>query len=191
MILEEYLTDDFNLPKNLIEELIRSGKQKIFAKNELILAPFQPSREVYFIEEGLAKMFYDKDARSVTHSFVAENQFIGRSDVFLENSSKRNNQYGLMALENNTVVYQLSFSKIKSLAKTSLEMNKLIQAILLHHLRNFSNRLSNLQFENAAERYKLLMDATPEIILRASLGDIASYLGISQQTLSVIRSQVE
>lgn len=191
MKLEEYLINDFNLPKNLIEELIRSGKQKIFAKNELILAPFQPSREVYFIEEGLAKMFYDKDARSVTHSFVTENQFIGRSDVFLENSSKRNNQYGLMALENNTVVYQLSFSKIKSLARTSLEMNKLIQAILLHHLRNFSNRLSNLQFENAAERYKLLMDATPEIILRASLGDIASYLGISQQTLSVIRSQVE
>lgn len=191
MQIREYLSQNYKLPEAVLEELISVGIRKVFAKNELILRPFKRSQKIYFVEKGLLKMYYDKEVRAITHSFITENQFIARSDVFLETTTQRNRQYGLKALEDQTTVYELPFSKIKFCAKSSMEINQLIQAILLHHLRNFSNRLSNLQFENAQERYQQLLEEQPEIVLRAPLGDIASYLGISQQTLSVIRAKIK
>lgn len=95
-----------------------------------------------------------------------------------------------MALENETHIFEFPFSKLQIWAKTSLPLNYFIQTILLHHLRNFSNRLINLQFETAQDRYEQFLKEHPEIVLRAPLGDIASYLGISPQTLSTIRSQI-
>src|SRR5699024_1184750 len=116
---------------------------------------------------------------------------IGRSDLFFRDKHHKNAMYGLMALESNTTIYALPFSKIQSQAQTNLEINHLIQDILIHHLINFSNRLSNIQFEDAQMRYEQLLEDRPDIILRAPLGDIASFLGISQQTLSVIRSKIQ
>ncbi|VTP98274.1 Uncharacterised protein [Sphingobacterium daejeonense] len=76
---------------------------------------------------------------------------------------------------------------MEELAKTDITMNKIIQSVLLDSLINFSNRFYNTQFETAHERYNALIEENPELFQNASLGNIASYLGISQQTLSVIR----
>lgn len=190
MELHSFLLEKFKMPTSVVEDLVDAGKRKTYQKKELFLRPFTTSSTIFFIEQGMARMFYDKDGRSITHSFVMENQFIGRSDVFLKNRKQKNTMYGLMAVENETVVHELPFSKIEACAQSSLQMNNLIRDILLHHLRNFSNRLSNLQFEDAQMRYEQLLEEQPEIILRAPLGDIASYLGISPQTLSVIRSRI-
>lgn len=191
MGLQSFLSAHYHLSPEIIEDIVEAGEQKVFSKNENILKPYQPSRKVFFVEKGLVKMYYEKDIRSITHSFIVENQFIGRSDVFLKSSAQQNIRYGLMALENDTHIYELLFSNIQSHAQTSFEINRLIQDILLYHLMGFSNRLSNLQFENAQERYEQLLLDQPDIILRAPLGDVASYLGISQQTLSVIRAKIK
>jgi len=51
-------------------------------------------------------------------------------------------------------------------------------------------RYVNAQFKTAAERYEQLLNESPHILERVSLGQIASYLGISQETLSRIRSRI-
>ena len=53
-----------------------------------------------------------------------------------------------------------------------------------------SRRISSLQYMTAKEKYIQLLEENPNIILRAPLGMIASYLGISQETLSRIRSDI-
>jgi hypothetical protein len=55
----------------------------------------------------------------------------------------------------------------------------------------FSDRLYSLQFHTAQERYSTLLNDHSSILMRAPLGHIASYLGITQQTLSVIRSKTK
>jgi CRP-like cAMP-binding protein len=52
-------------------------------------------------------------------------------------------------------------------------------------------RLESLQFQTAEERYKQLLTESPEIIQRVPLKYIASYLGITQVSLSRIRAQIE
>ena len=84
----------------------------------------------------------------------------------------------------------IPFQQIYELTKTNIVVNQIIQKTLLDSLINFSNRFYNTQFQTASERYQLLLAENPALFQNASLGHIASYLGISQQTLSVIRGQV-
>lgn len=192
MKFHQYLSEHYQLPEEILEDLNDSGQRNVFAKGEIILPTQNFSKNVYFVEKGLIKMFYYKEGRSITHYFLPENKFITQSENFSDhNSAYENVEYGLASLENQTTIFQIPFSKIKHWTDTSVEMNKFIQQILLDVLKNFSDKLNNIQFGNAQERYENLLKNNPEIILRAPLGDIASYLGISQQTLSVIRAQVK
>lgn len=192
MELKDYLSQHFRLSQEILEDLDNSGKRSVFSKGEIILNPGNLSKNVFFVEEGLIKMFYHKEDRLITHFFLSENNLITRSENFYEIPQKNEKSiYGLAAIENQTTVFQFPFSKIEKWSETSVEMNKVIQHILLDILKGFSNRLNSIQFENAKERYIQLLSENPEIILRAPLGDIASYLGISQPTLSVMRSQLK
>jgi hypothetical protein len=67
-------------------------------------------------------------------------------------------------------------------------MEKFIRLLLINVLQIVAEKLYSIQFQTALERYKSLIESQPDILLRAPLGHIASYLGITQQTLSVIRS---
>ena len=60
--------------------------------------------------------------------------------------------------------------------------------LLISAIKNLTDKLYAIKFQTAQERYQLLLENYPEIILRVSLGHIASLLGITQQTLSVIRA---
>jgi len=57
-------------------------------------------------------------------------------------------------------------------------------------MNQLSDRLFSIQFQSAEERYKSIINNHPNILLRVPLGHIASYLGITQQTLSVIRAKI-
>lgn len=65
---------------------------------------------------------------------------------------------------------------------------KLIRLLLIDVIDIFSERLYAMQLQSAQDRYKSLIEKHPDILLRAPLGHIASYLGITQQRLSVIRA---
>ena len=60
--------------------------------------------------------------------------------------------------------------------------------LLISAIKNLTDKLYAIKFQTAQERYRLLLENYPQIILRVSLGHIASLLGITQQTLSVIRA---
>ena len=64
-----------------------------------------------------------------------------------------------------------------------------MRSLLIDTLKTFSDRLYAIQFQSAQERYNTLLAQYPTLLQQVSLGHIASYLGITQQTLSVIRAQ--
>ncbi|HIX55700.1 MAG TPA: Crp/Fnr family transcriptional regulator [Candidatus Sphingobacterium stercoripullorum] len=188
MKLDEYLKKEFSLDKTVINTIVNSGKRLVFQKGDLIIPAHHYSRYVYFVEKGLTRIFYYKEDKLVTHYFFLEGEFLGNSDSLLFN---KESNYGIEALEPETVVFRVAYEKIMELAENNLAVNKIVHQILFNMLASYSSRLNSLQFESAQDRYKQLLANRPQIILRAALGDIASYLGISQQTLSVIRSQIK
>lgn len=187
MNIQDIFKNKFNFSEELLEELLDGSRERSFNKGELVLQPGTTSQDVYFIEKGLVRVFYYKELKAITHFFFKENSFVTSSESLFHNKKSK---YGIETLEKSKLI-QIPFSLIESMADKSMEMNKVIQYILTNALMAFSRRLNSLQFESALERYQYLLDTNPEIILRAPLGDIASYLGISQQTLSVIRAQLK
>jgi hypothetical protein len=89
-----------------------------------------------------------------------------------------------------TVKYEMPHTKTSSrFFRRSQEWKNLLRLLLINVLYSVSGKLYSIQFQTALERYKSLIESHPDILLRAPLGHVASYLGITQQTLSVIRSE--
>lgn len=183
MKLIHYLREQFEFSDDLLQQIDECSRKQVYLKKQVILEPDHYSRNVYFVESGLVRMFYHKSGKDITHYFFPEDSFAaGTESTFY----KKKSIYGIEAVEAATI-RTVPFTLIESLASHSIPVNRLIQFILLQSLIGFSSRLQSLQFESAQERYNNLIRQQPTILLRAPLGDIASYLGISQQTLSVIR----
>lgn len=185
MQLIPYLEVNYGLSDQVLQEIDKASVTKQHGKRCTILEAGNYAKNIFFIEKGLVRLFYFKGGKAITHYFFKEGDFVaGAESTFLQ----RKSIYGIEVLEE-AVITAVPFSVINTLAIDSIAVNKLIQSILLQSLIGFSSRLQSLQFETAHERYQKLLNQHPEILLRAPLGDIASFLGISQQTLSVIRAQ--
>ena len=84
----------------------------------------------------------------------------------------------------------MPYEKLEQLYDEHHEIERLGRYIITNDLVSMHQRLSDLQFRNAEERYNLILQNNPSLLQRASLGHISSYLGITQETLSRIRSKV-
>lgn len=84
---------------------------------------------------------------------------------------------------------KFNIEKIKELTLTDLSISHLMNGIIIEHTLYREERLYQLQFMTSKKRYKVLYESTPEIFQEVSLTDIASYLGVTRETLSRIRSK--
>ena len=80
------------------------------------------------------------------------------------------------------------FVQVEAIINNYPELERFMRMLLISFLKNLSDRLYAIKFQTAQERYELLLKNYPQILLRVPLGHVASFLGITQQTLSVIRA---
>jgi len=79
--------------------------------------------------------------------------------------------------------------KLGKIVDTDVALQRFSRHVLVSTIKRLAEQLYSIQFQSAQDRYKLLIERHPYILLRSSLGHIASYLGITQSTLSVIRGE--
>ena len=89
-----------------------------------------------------------------------------------------------------SVLTQVSFSALQQLYIQFPETERLGRIITENYYIKLEERLLSLQFKTAKERYQNFQLSKPSLLQRTSLGQIASYLGITQETLSRIRAEV-
>jgi len=140
---------------------------------------------VYFIESGLTRTFYYKDDKDVTDWLSAEGDFACSIISFL---TRRPDRRGIELLED-SVLWGLHYDDLEGLYKQYHEIERLGRLLVSFGLIQLQQRFDDLHFATAAQRYQTLMDTNATFIQRVPLGMIASYLGITQETLSRIRSQ--
>jgi CRP-like cAMP-binding protein len=92
-------------------------------------------------------------------------------------------------LEDSTL-YAISYESLQYLYHHYPEFNLLGRRLVEKYYVELMERTLSFQFQSARERYLQLLTNRPQILQRASLGHIASYLGISQETLSRIRTKI-
>ena len=155
-----------------------------YGKGEMILAEGEVCRGISYIEKGLVRQFYNKNGKEVTeHLGVDHTIFMCIESLFKEEPSRLQ----VEALEA-TLVYILPKSKLEAAAIRNVNIQMLYRKILEESLIQSQVHADLMRFETAPNKYKRLCELSPQVVLRAPLTYIASYLQMTPETLSRVRS---
>lgn len=160
-------------------------KMQTLAPKEYLLKAGSISCHLYFVETGLVRCYYLEEDQEVCSKFLKENDIIvSASSFFLQKESK---EY-IQAIEQ-SVVYSLSYDELQYIYRYYIESNIISRVLstksyLLSEQRSFFVRM-----KKAADRYNTMMEYYPGLVNRVPLKYLSSYLGISDWTLSRIRSR--
>lgn len=177
--------DPFILETKEFLELIEQSEKVTFKKKELIVQPGKICEYLYLVETGILRSFYvDLNGNDNTHWFAQENMLMTIPPGFF---NEEVSQFGLESIEQTTV---RAFSR--NLLEDAFEKHRIIETfcrvIVTQTMISLGQKVIDLKTKTAQERYEQLKENFPGISSRASLGQISSYLGITQQSLSRIRS---
>jgi CRP-like cAMP-binding protein len=184
MVLSDYFLHEIGLPAATVALLDGLFDSRELPKGHLLLKEGSNSRKLFYLEKGLFRMYYNKDGKDITHFFFSETMvYTPIENVFLN----EHYPYNVELLEN-CIIRSANYDEIEKHLDSNVRLQRFAIHLLISNIKRLTNHLSSIQFQSAQDRYRILIENYPDILLRAPLGHIASYLGITQQTLSVIRS---
>jgi CRP-like cAMP-binding protein len=158
----------------------------MLAKGDYLLTEGQLCRHLYFVESGALRGYYNLDGKEVTHWFGFEKDFVTSFHSFITKEPAVEN----IQLIEGCVLWAISKDILTDLFNQYHEIERLVRVAYEKYYIRLEERFVNAQFKTASERYEQFLQHTPHIVERVPLGHIASYLGISQETLSRIRSKL-
>ncbi len=160
---------------------------KKIKEGEVLFREGNICKEMYFICKGVLRVVSQNEkGNHVTHFFLKENQFCCILNSF------NNNLHGNEGIETacDAELIIIKKQKLLILFEKLPYLKPLINGIQLQSLVDKIQIKNAYQGEDAAMRYRNFLIRQPDIALRVSLSDIASYLGITQQSLSRIRKNM-
>lgn len=155
-----------------------------FAKGEMILKEGEVCENIYYIEHGLVRQFYFKNGKQITEHLGEDRTiFMCIESLFREEATKLQ----VEAIEP-TTVYALPKQRLEQVALHNVNIQILYRKILEESLIISQVHADLVRFETAQDRYKKMCKRSPQVILRAPLVYIASYLQMTPETLSRVRA---
>ena len=139
----------------------------------------------YFIERGLTRTYYYKDGKDVTDWISDKNSFAVSIISFITRQPDRR----IIELLEPSILWAMHYEDFENLCKEYHDFERLGRFLCATGIVQLQRKFDDLHFATASERYQTLMQTNPTYIQRVPLGMIASYLGITQETLSRIRSK--
>jgi len=172
------------LDEHILHILLQQTITKTYNKGEFLLHSEETCKYLYFINEGLIKSYSEKDEKEFIMRFFSEHVLFSVFDSYINQTPSR---FNLVALEDTTVTL-IRYETMDSLCKQYHAMETFFRKLVSIAAIKMMKRISEMLEESAADRYRLFIEENNAIHQRISLGDMAKYLGITQQSLSRIRT---
>lgn len=160
-------------------------KQHIFPANTAIIRSGRLDRKVYFIEQGMTRSYILHDGKEITTWFSME------GDVTCGSWDLYRNKAGFEYVETveETTAYSIFIEKLNDLYKSQIDIANWMRVLQQENFLRLQDTHIHRLNSSAKERYECFIKEYPDIFKRANLGHIASFLGITQQSLSRIRAK--
>lgn len=155
-------------------------------KKFLLTREGQVAREIFFINKGLLRLFYNKDGEEITGFIFREGLFASCYESFLRQTPSLQN---LETLEDCELLV-LSFEKLEALYEKLPKINIMTRKVAEQRFINGQMILSSFLLDSPEERYRKFEEAHGDLLLRVPHHIIASYLGITPVSLSRIRKRM-
>jgi CRP-like cAMP-binding protein len=183
--LERFIRERVNLDEAEMAEVLSHYREMRLRKNEIVQSEGDPSRRMFFVVEGCLRVFFIKeDGTVVTRRIVLENYF---STTLVGFITREPSLEYTQALEPTTLLYITREDFYGLLDRIPL-WERFYRKYLEGAYVNNTNRLMSFITQDAGERYRLLLEEQPEIVRRLPSRVVASYLNISPETLSRLKS---
>jgi CRP-like cAMP-binding protein len=172
------------LPKSSLVTLMELGNEIHCPKGHLLFREGVVEPYFYFIGQGLVRAFTDLPDQSITFYFGREGDVVLSMRSYVSGLSS----YEQVELLEPSILLQFPVKKVLSLYDNDIQLANWGRKLAENELLRTEERLISRQVKSASERYQELISQHPDLIKRVALGHIASYLGITQVSLSRIRA---
>lgn len=155
-------------------------------KRKDLLVPGQVCNYLYFITKGCLRSFYI-DSKGVEHIYQIrmDNSWISDLESFFSQSPSK---YNIEALEDSHF-FRIAHERFERLLMEIPRLERYFRILFQKAYINALNRLNATMWETAMDRYNEMLKEHPEVFQRVPLVHIASYLGVTPESLSRIRKQ--
>ena len=160
--------------------------QMKFAKGEMILREGEVCRNLYYVDKGLVRQFYFKKGKEMTEYMGTEGSVI----MCIESLFKEEPTHLQVEALEPVLIYALPKARLEEVAMHNVNIQILYRKILEESLINSQIHADLVRFETAQDRYQKFCKRSPQIALRAPLVYVASYLQMTPETLSRVRSNI-
>lgn len=168
-----------------LSELVSCFTLDKFEKKEIILAAGESSDLVCFVLEGMVRVYYIKEDKEITNWFISENMlFAATYSIY----TGKKNYTTYEALED-TLVLKINYSTLEKFYDKYHSMEHLGRVMIQAYYAAFIKKTYDVLSLSADDRYQLFVKENSGLLIRISLKYIASYLGITQETLSRLRAK--
>jgi CRP-like cAMP-binding protein len=170
------------------QRLIFSGYEKIvIKKGELLLKKGAIVNNYYLVEKGFLRSFVlDIEGNEVTTNFYTEGNIVLEETSFFLRSATQEN---IEVLED-SILWSKNFEVFQEHFNSSEKYREWGRGHLAKNFFEFKQRSLSMITKTAKERYLDLLENRPEVLQKANLKHIASYLGITDTSLSRIRKEI-
>jgi CRP-like cAMP-binding protein len=155
-----------------------------FDRKHILIRENQHHDFAYFVIKGAVRSYYLKDGIEINTWFAFENDMVGSLHNFKDKPSRET----IELVENSTLI-SINLKQIKPLMHSNIQIANFINVILEDYALFLEDKIYFSQMMSSIDKYLILLDKEPQLFQRISLTYIASYLGISRETLSRLRAK--
>lgn len=182
--LLNFLNSIYPLHSDTNDYLIQTLKFIEIPKKEFILRQGHICYSIYFIVQGLVRCFYIKKEKEVSSWFMKEGDVMISVESFFNQSISYES---IQALED-CILYYITYDELQDVYKKFPEFNIVGRIVTEKYYQLSEQRLYSLRMQRATDRYSYLMTNHAALIQRVPSKYLASYLGVTEETLSRIRA---
>lgn len=182
-----YLQKNAKIDDKQFEALSKYLKAEKIKKHTILLTQGEICSYSFFVEKGLLRSYtIDDGGKEHVIQFAPENWIVSdRSSSYFNQAS----DFFIDAVEDSEVVY-LDKTFMEQAYKLSADYSEFTEKALHNHIRHIQKRVSLLLVATAEQRYMNFITLYPDLMLRVPQWMIASYLGITPESLSRVRKEL-
>jgi CRP-like cAMP-binding protein len=178
------LSSNVSISTQLLEDVVGHFEPASFARHDYFVSVGKVNTHHFFMTEGFMRAFtHNPDGEEVTMDFFNSNRPVFEPNSFITQTKSLENIQAIT----NCQGFLVSFQKSNELFHTIPEFREFGRRMLLNEFAAHKRRALSLITQTAEERYTELINTNKEIFQYAQLKHIASYLGITDSSLSRIR----
>ena len=167
------------------KELCKVVQAVELPKDNFLLKKGQVSNHIYFVVDGAIRSFCEANGKTVTRWFCFEGHF---ATSYFSYVYRQPSEDSLVLIKDSKLL-SIHYEDLQYLAHKDAVWVDLNRCLLEYYYTHLLDRVMSFQTQSAAERYDNLLQEQPDIEDNVSLGHLASYLGMTQETLSRLRAR--